>query len=311
MNSIESALVLIMLIASGWIMSKAGWINEDVKEFLSKVAIQIGVPALVVSKFFGSLSKEMLISLSKFIAISVLSMIIMIVLSTFIWKILKIGTRKRGSFVSMSTVSNSMFFGLPICLSLFGEESIGYILSYYIANTVVFWAILSPMIAKDGTNEINNSFENLKKIFNIPLITVIISGILVFLNLKPPTVILRTAAYFSNLVTPLACMVVGKIIYDIDFARYKIDKSIVVVIIMRFIIAPTVMYIVARYFQLPALVSQVLILQAAMPVMMQTSVVSEIYKADSQYVATSLSLTTIFSLITIPIYIAIMGKMFV
>lgn len=310
-KSVESTFVLIMLISVGWLMSKIGWINEDVKSFLSKVVVKVGVPALVITNFFGNLSNEMLISSFKFIAVAFISIIIMIIISRSTAKIIDIEDKRKGSFTSMSSVSNSMFFGLPICLSLFGEESIAYIISYYIANTIIFWSILSPMIAKDGGNTIDNPLNNLKKIFNIPLITVIISAILVYLNIELPNVILRTSKYFSNLVTPLACMVVGKIIYSLDFSKFKIDKSVIVIPIMRFIVSPFIMYIVTMSFNLPSLAAQVLILQSTMPVMMQTTIISEIYKADSQYVATSLSITTLLSLITIPFYMMIMDKIFI
>ncbi len=311
LRSVESTFILIILISVGWILSKIGWINDDVKSFLNKLAVKIGVPALTITNFFENFSKEMIISSYKFVGIAVLSMIVLIIITKGLSKMMKIEAIKSGSFVSMCSASNSMFFGLPICLSLFGEISIPYILFYYVANTVIFWGILSPMIAKDGNNRVDNIFQNLKNIFNIPLITVILSGILLYFNLKPPVIVLKTAKYFSSLVTPLACMVVGKIIYDMELKNYKLDRSVYTVIFMRFIISPFVMYTITRFFDMPILAKQVFILQSAMPVMMQTTIVSELYNTDSKYVAVSLSLTTLLSLFTIPIYMFIMDKIFI
>jgi len=311
LRSVESTFILIILISVGWILSKIGWINDDVKSFLNKLAVKIGVPALTITNFFENFSKEMIISSYKFVGIAVLSMIVLIIITKGLSKIMKIEATKSGSFVSMSSASNSMFFGLPICLSLFGEISIPYILFYYVANTVIFWGVLSPMIAKDGNNRVDNIFRNLKNIFNIPLITVILSGILLYFNLKPPVIVLKTAKYFSSLVTPLACMVVGKIIYDMELKNYKLDRSVYTVVFMRFIISPFVMYTITRFFHMPILAKQVFIIQSAMPVMMQTTIVSELYNTDSKYVAVSLSLTTLLSLFTIPIYMFIMDKIFI
>lgn len=311
LKSLESTFILIILIFAGWIMSKIGWINDDVKSFLSKVTVKVGIPALTITNFFENFSNEMLISSFKFVGIALLSMTILIIISKIISKIMKIEPIKSGSFVSMSSVSNSMFFGLPICLSLFGEISIPYILFYYIANTVIFWGVLSPMIAKDGNNKVNNILQNLKNIFNIPLITVIVSGILLYFNFKPPSIVLKTAKYFSSLVTPLASMVVGKIIYDMDLSKYKLDKSVFTVVFMRFIVSPFIMYIITRFFNMPILATQVFIIQSAMPVMMQTTIVSELYNIDSKYVAASLSITTLLSLLTIPFYMLIMDKIFI
>ncbi|MBZ2174024.1 AEC family transporter [Schnuerera sp. xch1] len=311
LKSVESIFILIILICVGWVMSKIGWINDDVKSFLNKVTVKVGVPALTVTNFFKNFSNQMLISSFKFVGIALLSIIILIIISKVISKIMKIELMKSGSFVSMSSVSNSMFFGLPICLSLFGEISIPYVLFYYIANTIIFWGILSPMIARDGNKKVNNISQNLQNIFNIPLITVIVSGILLYFNFEPPSIVLKTTKYFSSLVTPLASIIVGKIIYDIDFSKYKLDKSIFTVVFMRLIVSPSIMYIITRFFNLPVLAIQVFIIQSAMPVMMQTTIVSELYKTDSKYVATSLSITTLLSLFTIPFYILIMDKVFI
>lgn len=308
-RSVETVFVMIILIGIGWIMSYKGWVSDDVKSFLSKVIIKVCIPALAITNFFDSFPKEMLILSTNYIAIALVSMMVLLIISKILSYILKIEPIKTGSFISMSTVSNSMFFGLPITLSLFGDVSLPYILFYYIANTLVFWGICSPMIAKDGGISNDGRFKNLKNILNIPLLTVIIAGVLLYFNFSPPTIVLKVAKYFSNLVTPLASIVVGKIIYDIDFKRYKFDKSILMIIFMRFVISPAIMFTITRIFKLPVLVSQVLTIQAAMPVMMQTTIVSETYKTDSKYVATALSITTILSLFFIPLYILIMEGM--
>lgn len=310
LRSVESTFILIALISAGWILSKIGWINEDVKSFLNKVTVKVGVPALTISNFFDNFSKEILISSFKYVGIAMLSMIILILITKVIASIMKIEPTKAGSFISMSSVSNSMFFGLPICLSLFGEASIPYILFYYVGNTIIFWGVLSPMIAKDGDNKVHNPLENLKNILNLPLVTLILSGILLYFDLRPPTIVLKISKYFSSLVTPLASMVVGKIIYDMELKKYKLDRSVYTIIFMRFIASPFIMYIITRIFNMPVLAAQVFIIQAAMPVMMQTTIVSELYKADSKYVAVSLSITTLLSLFTIPFYMLIMDKLF-
>jgi predicted permease len=55
---------------------------------------------------------------------------------------------------------------------------------------------------------------------------------------------------------------------------------------------------------------QVFVIQAAMPAMTQTPILAEAYKADSEYAGLGTSLTTLLSLISIPVYMAFVGKMF-
>ncbi len=58
------------------------------------------------------------------------------------------------------------------------------------------------------------------------------------------------------------------------------------------------------------MMKQVFVIQAAMPAMTQTPILAEAYKADSEYAGLGTSLTTLLSLISIPVYMAFVGKMF-
>ena len=305
LRSIETVFIMIILISIGVIMSYKGWISEETKRFMNKLIVKVSIPALTIYNFFETFDRDIITSSGKYMLVVFTSMIILYIFSTLLSKLLKIEERRSGSFIAMSTVSNSMFFGLPISLGLFGEASIPYVLFYYIANTVIFWGLCTPRIMRgsgDGEKRID-----FKKIFNIPLTTVLICGILLYLGFQPPSIVIKVSKYMSSFVTPLASIVIGKIIYDIDFKKYKFSKSVLAVILMRFIVAPALIYSVATYFNLPKLAVQVFTIQAAMPVMMQTTIVSELYDADSEYVASTLYITIVLSLISIPIYMMLLG----
>lgn len=74
------------------------------------------------------------------------------------------------------------------------------------------------------------------------------------------------------------------------------------VFIGRFIISPLLVVLIAYHFPLPKLMKDVFVVQAAMPVMTNTAIMSKAYDADYEYAAIMIALTTILSLIIIPIY---------
>ena len=174
LRSVETVFVMIILISIGWIMSYRKWIDEDIKIFLNKLIVKVSIPALTIYNFFESFDREIISSSGKYVLVVLSSMISLYIISSIVGRILKVDSIRSGSFVAMSTVSNSMFFGLPISLGLFGEKSIPYVLFYYIANTIMFWGVCSPRIMKDGDMESKKKID-FKKIFNIPLTTILIS----------------------------------------------------------------------------------------------------------------------------------------
>ena len=131
---------------------------------------------------------------------------------------------------------------------------------------------------------------------------------LLLINFEPPSLILSTAKYLGSMSTPLSLIFVGGIIYEIGLKNIKMDVSIGVIMLMRFIVAPSIMFFICKAAGIEEIATQVFTIQTAMPVMIQTVVVAETYKVDSEYVATAVSITTLASLVVIPIYMILMPK---
>jgi predicted permease len=55
---------------------------------------------------------------------------------------------------------------------------------------------------------------------------------------------------------------------------------------------------------------QVFFVQAAMPAMTQTPILAEAYGADSEYAGIGTSLSTVLSLLMIPLCMVLVGKLF-
>ena len=305
-RSIETVFIMLTLILIGWIISYKGWLNADSKRFLNKLIVKIAIPASIISNFFTSFPKEMLSSSAWLVGIPILNMVFLFFISKFLIKVFKISTNRAGTFIAMCVVSNCMFFGFPIALSLFGDASIPFVMFYYIANSIMFWGFLSPIMIGADKDKKTSLLKTSKRFLSIPFVTVLICCVLLYLNYSPPTFIMKLSNQISGIVTPLASIFVGRIIYEIDFREFKFDRSVLLVIFMRFLVAPALMILVTRFFNLPMLIGQVYTIQAAMPVMLQTTLISELHGKDSRYAATVLSTTTILSLLFIPIYILIL-----
>ena len=306
-KSVEAVLILFILLFIGWFSAKKGWMKDEEKDFLNKIIVIFCIPALTIDNLFDSFNREFIISSLKYLLVALVFFISIMIVVRLITIAFKIDKSRIGSFIAMSVVSNSIFFGLPINLSLYGEESIQYVLCYYMINTTLFWAICSPMLKKEGNMENKDSLgTTLKNIFNVPFLTIIITAVLIYNNITLPNVVLKVSQHLSKMVTPLACMVIGKIIYDIDFKEFKIDYSIIGVVMIRFIIAPLLMFTITRLFEMPIIVTKVFTIMSSMPIMMQVAIVSDMNGGDSKRVASGIALTTLLTLLTTPIYSIIM-----
>ena len=62
-----------------------------------------------------------------------------------------------------------------------------------------------------------------------------------------------------------------------------------------------------NFANVPSLMKEVFVIQAAMPVMTNTAIVSKSYNADYEYATVCTIITTIASLLVIPIYMLLLS----
>ena len=139
LNAIGSVLSIVIMICTGYVLTKFKWLNENISKVFSRLVCNVALPCLMISNLMGNFTRDKLDHIGKGLIIPVLSMAIGYILAILISKIIKVKKERIGTFRSMFFVSNSIFIGLPINLALFGSKSVPYVLLYYIANTTFFW----------------------------------------------------------------------------------------------------------------------------------------------------------------------------
>lgn len=307
-NAIQGVLTIFLLIAVGYFLSFKGWFDDKSRVLISKMVTTVALPSYMISNLLTTYTKDKLISLAGGLIVPVFTMLLGLVIAYVISKSLKIQQGRRGIFCTMFAFSNTIFVGLPVNLALFGQESTPFVLIYYIANTSLFWTIGTFIISRDGGFDSKLfSKETLKRIFSAPLNGFIVAVILIMLNISLPKSLMEGFKYLGGLTTPLSMIFIGIVMYSVEFKELKIDKSIVVVMLGRFAFSPLVALGLCLLLPIPTLMKNVFVIQAAMPVMTQTSIVAQAYNGDYKYAAIVTTLSTIGSLVMIPVYMLILG----
>lgn len=309
LNALGSVLSIVIMVSVGFALTAKGWFDERTSKIFAKLVCNLALPCLMISDLMGNFDKDKLSHLGKGLLIPFWSMIVCYLISVVVSKIIKVKKGRIGTFRSMFFVSNSIFIGLPINMALFGSKSIPYVLLYYIANTTFFWTIGAYGISKDGqsSNVSILSKETLKRIISPPLMGFIFAIILILLNIQLPKFIIDTCKYFGNLTTPLSMLFIGITIYSVDIKKVRISIDMLTVLLGRFIVSPVLIFAAGHYFTVPILMKNVFVIQAAMPVMTNTAIVAKSYNADCEYATIMTVVTTILSLVFIPIYMMILS----
>lgn len=313
LNSMQSILTLLLMILIGYVLTSKGWFDEKISSLFTKLVINVSLPLYMVSNLMSTFNKDKLSHLASGFIFPFIIILTSYCISMLVAAVLKIDKNKRGTFYALFAFSNTMFIGLPVNQGLFGEEAIPYVLIYYVANTSLFWTIGNYGISKDGSkNNDEGSFKSFftlstfKRIFSPPLLGFLTGVILIFLGVKLPPFILDTCKYIGNLTTPLAMFFTGIAMHSISIKEIKVDLSMFAIIIGRFIISPLIALFVVYHSPLNiVLMKKVFVIQTALPVMTQISILAKIHNSDYKRASIMATLTTVMGLIVIPIYMYI------
>ncbi len=316
LNSLTAVVIVMFMIAVGYLFGKLGYIRHEHKKLLTKLIIGAGMPSLVVNTVFGKLDFSGLDKPWLLFLIPFATMMVSLALSMVLASFLSPDTKRKGGFIAMCAFSNSVFVGLPMNTGLFGDAAIPYVMAFYVVNTTLFWTIGNYMIGKSGEGgkgwgekSGGGFFKNIKKLVSPPLIALAISLPLAAVGVKLPKPVINLAGYMGNIVTPLALFYIGYALYEYGFKSMKPDKHMIAVIFARFIAAPVVTIILCRLFRFEGMAAGVLIIESAMPVMTQAVVVAGEHDADEAFVSGGMCVTTLGCFIAVPLLMLLMQLM--
>jgi len=307
-NAVDIVLSIFLMAGTGMLLYRIGWLDDGNLPLISKLVVMVGLPATIVNTMFTQYTGDELIANAPGILAVFLCVLAMAALGFGLARLLKLKRRRIGSFVAMFSFANSVFIGLPVSKALFGDAAAPLALIYYFSNTTLFWAVGHALMRRFGDNHAElPKKRNFWSAIPLPLATLVGCGILLLLHFKPPRFFMSATGYVGSIVTPLSLIYTGAIIMRmIRSGHVRWQRGYLAVCLGRFVVCPALLLLASAPFQLPDLMRRVLFMQATMPVMSQTVIVSGTTGSDSEYAAGGMAVTTALSLLFIPLYMYLM-----
>ncbi len=302
-----------MMMLPGYFSAKKRLIGENTLRELSAIHINFIYPCLILSSLISSFDFKELSSLWYLPVICFGIMLLGFIFGKIILQIpLFSSEEERKAFLLQCTINNYSFLPLPIAYCLYGEKGTAIVIYSSIGAETALWTL--------GLGSLRGKFfdkSQLNKFFAPPLISlyfalslIIISEIFSF-NLKS---FITSNKIFSSLLfsiktvgsatIPIAMIVCGARLALMPL--HELNKlSLWTVITMRLIVIPLFAIFAIYHLPIDILYKNTLCVVAVMPVAVASILLTEIYGGDKDFVAASVFLTHIFSLITVPVILAI------
>lgn len=305
-NAVQSVTVILLLTATGYFCGVKGWMNAQSKAFISKFLMTVAVPCMCVNGLRGNLTREMLASSLRILAVPFLCNVAAFALSYLAARALKLPKKQRGVFLVMCSISNAMFIGYPMCTELFGDACIPYVMLYYFVNTCFTQTFAMWLIRRSGESEDAPKRHPLAFLYSPTVIALFVGVALVLLDVQLPPFLASYIRYTGSVVSPIALLLAGYIIYELGLKNLRLDRTILVMLAFRFLLAPASYMLCCKLFGVDGLARATLVVEGTMPVVTQTVVAASQYGADEQLAAEGAALSTLASFLVIPVLMLIL-----
>lgn len=294
-------LELSALILLGLVLTKLHLLDEKGSAVLSTLVVHVFNPALIISSVCEGGLQTQGDTVIEAIICGVFLYALLILIAIVVYMRSK-ALKEEVSICKMIVIfSNTAFVGYPILRALYGDFAVFVFSLMHLPFNLLIFTYGRSLLQKG-----NHQKMTVKDIFSIGTVSSIVALILYFGNISVPV---RVADFFGILgdaCVPLSMIVIGVSLAHASWKNVLKSKNINMVVFLRLIVLP----ILIAWITLPLPIStfnrELLVISGALPAGSMIVVLAKEYKANDGLASAGVFLTTLLSVVTIPLMLGIL-----
>ncbi len=289
--------ILFLMIAVGYIISKKGLINGEGAMQMTNTLIYIVTPCVIIHSFekmdfSAEAAGELLIAAVCAIATHAIGFLVSFLI------FYKNKKQLRTLLVCNAALSNCGFMGVPLAEALLGDRGV-FLISVYIAIFNIFVWTLGFAMFSEG------KFNLKKAIINPGVIGTAIGFALFFAKLNLPSVISSPISFLANLNSPLAMIVIGYYLSSSPMKPTKGDGKLLLSIALRLVAIPLICLAVFRICEVRGDLLTACVIPSCAPGAAIVMMFAAKFGGDTKIASKGMSYSHIIAVITMPLIMAV------
>ena len=298
---LQLQLILFLLMLAGLILTRHGVITPAGRKCLTDLLIDLILPCNIICSFRIELDGNILRATALVLGIAFGIQLACWGLGKLLYRFASEPRRKVLQYATMC--SNAGFMGNPIVEGIYDAQGLLYASVYLIPLRFFMWSAGLSCFTHTTAK------ETLKKLALHPCILAVWIGFELMLTQAPlPGAVERTLSYLSGCTLPVSIVIIGSILAGVKPGRVFHPLTLYFCAV-RLIGIPLLTLLVCRLVQVDALVTGVCVVLAGMPAGSTTAILAEKYGGDAEYASACVLVSTLLSLLTIPLLCWLMAAL--
>lgn len=287
--------MLFLLVAAGVVLRKYNILPTEARSILTDLVIDLILPCNIINSFRMEFNMEILKGFAMILVIATLIQLACLFFANTFYN--KEKTDRKKVLQYGTVCSNAGFMGNPIAEGVFGAQGLMFASIFLIPQRIVMWSAGISYFTESP-----NRKAVVKKVLTHPcIIAVYIGVILLVTQASLPPFLGDTIKNIGNCTTTMSMLLIGTILAEVDL-KTILDKSILKYTFIRLLFIPFLVFIACRLFHVSSLITGVSVLLTGMPAGSTTAILSAKYNGDYLFATRCVVVTTILSLITVPLW---------
>ena len=294
-------LELSALILLGLVLTKLHLLDEKGSAVLSTLVVHVFNPALIISSVCEGGLQTQGDTVIEAIICGVFLYALLILIAIVVYMRSK-ALEEEVSICKMIVIfSNTAFVGYPILRALYGDFAVFVFSLMHLPFNILIFTYGRSLLQKG-----NHQKMTVKDIFSIGTVSSIVALILYFGNISVPV---RVADFFGILgdaCGPLSMIVIGVSLAHASWKNVLKSKNINMVVFLRLIVLPILIAWITLPLPITTFNRELLVISGALPAGSMIVVLAKEYKANDGLASAGVFLTTLLSVVTIPLMLGIL-----
>lgn len=294
LDTLEEMLVIFFAIACGYAANRLGILGGETDKKISKLLLNITLPAMILASVStGDALPETSVVLAM-LRVAVVFYGLELVFAFTVPRLLGGTPEQRGVWRFTLMFSNLAFIGYPVVVTLFGQEALFYAVVLALPfNLVVFTA--GPLMLAGAKR------FSLRQMFSPCVIAAFLALIMALARLRPPELMGEALDFVGGASVPLSLLCVGSLLAGLSLGRLLTSLRLWVLTAVRLLVMPLALFPVLRALGTDPLVLGIAVVEMGMPAAINGSLLCMEYDGDAECMAQITFLSTLASILTIPI----------
>ena len=296
----EKMVELFLIVLIGYLATKLGVLNQDIKKAMTKLVLNISLPCTILSSVIGAEHLPRRTAIASLMLVAFISYVPLIAIGYFVPWLFRMKNEKKAAATFALIFGNIRFIGFPVTQAIYGADALFYTCVFNLPFNFICLSFGAEILRRGNGEKSEKGSFHLRSVINSSVIASIIAVGFAFAQIKAPALLVDTTATVGNITTPTALLIIGATLAQMKVSEMFGNVYAYVITVVNILISPAITYALFHPFLTDPMALRIAVIMDAMPVATTGTMLCVDLGGDEKFMAQMTFISTAATVFTIP-----------